>query len=232
MKLDSSILELINLAVETAKLLSIEEVIIDNNGIRALHPDQVAVLLLKTELELPFTAMGINRLPIFQQRLSVVKDVKDLNITAETDKEGNVRSLKFSNKALSLSYRCANQNTIKAPKNVAENYFREVTFTNEAYDMLIKGQNAMKAELLTLISDKDGVRFELMDSNGDVFSYIFTDKVELTNRDSSEMFVFKYPIKIFLPVLKQNANSVLAIGEKGVLKVVVNGIDIMILPRK
>lgn len=232
MKLENDILSLINLAVETSKLLSIEELIIDKLGIRALNPDRTAVLLLKTELPLPFESLSINRLTAFQQRLSIIKDVNDININAETDKDNNVRSLKFSNKNLSVSYRCANPNTISAPKNVSENFFRQVSFTNEAYDMLVKGQNAMKAEIFTLISDEHGVRFEIMDSNNDIFSYNFTNKVELSNSESSETFVFRYPIKIFLPVLKQNTNSILSIGEKGVLKMTVNDLDVMILPKK
>lgn len=232
MKLEKNILDLIMLAVDTSKLLNIEEIIIDKSGIRAIHPERIALILFKADLsnDLPFDSIGINRLPTFIQRLSIIKDIKDISAEFESDNNNNVKSIKFHNKKLSISYRCANPMTIKAPKNIKDVFTKEVNFTEEAFNMLSKGFSAMKSEVFTLISDNSGVRFELMDSNNDVFTYQFSEEIE--NKNDDVKFVHKYPIKIFLPILKQNTNSTLYIGEQGVLKIIINGLDLIILPKK
>lgn len=232
MKIEKEILNLILLATETAKLLSIEDIIIDKNGIRALHPDRTSLILFKQELPLPFESIGINRLNILQQRLNVIKDFNDINIDAQVDGENNVKILKFSNKNLSVSYRCANSKTISAPKNVNENFFREVSFTKDAFEMLSKANSAMKSEFFSLISNENGVSFELVDSNNDVFSYVFSTKIDIMDKEFSETFVYKYDIKEFLPILKHNPNTKVQIGEKGILKLLVNGLDVLIVPKK
>lgn len=231
MKLTEDVLEIIILAVNTAKLIDIEEVIIDKSGIRALHPDRIAVLLFKYDLSdfLPFESIGINRLSTFIQRISIIKDIQNINVDCEVDNNNNAKSLKFYNEKLSISYKCANISTIKAPKNVMEVFNTEVHFTEESFNILSKAFNIMKSETFTLINDKNGIRFELTDSNNDIFSYNFSNIVK---NDNNSVFAHKYPIKIFLPILKQNPDSLLQIGEKGVLKVNVKNIDIMILPKK
>lgn len=234
MRLDENIFNLITTAVDTARVLSIEDIIIDKTGIRALHPERISVILFNGDLQLPFESIGLNRLPVFQQRVNIVKDMENITIDAELDNDQDVRSLKFKGKGLTVSYRCAKKETISAPKSLSENFFRQVMFSEEAMTMLSKGQNAMKADVFTLISDDKGVRFEILDSNSDVFTYQFADKIDLKNVDTSQTFVYRYPIKVFLPILKYAGHSAtdLQIGEKGVLKMVINGLDVMILPRK
>jgi len=230
MKLEKEIIDLILISVETAKLLGLEELIIDKHGIRGLHPDRQSLLLHKIELPLPFNAIGINRLHTLKGRLNIIKGMDNVSLNADIS-DNIVRKLYFSTKKLKVEYRCSNPKNIETPKNINENFFREVEFTEEAYMMLMKAQSVMKVIDFTMISDKDGVRFELFDENNDVFSYNFTNNIELLSEKGDNTFVFRYPIKVFLPILKQNPNTKIQIGEHGVLQLNINELTSMIVPK-
>jgi hypothetical protein len=105
-----------------------------------------------------------------------------------------------------------------------------IQLTPQAVYMLQKGQAAMGADVVSLVCNQEGVTFEFVDVNSDKFSHTFTDNV--TKLDgAADSFTYKYPIKILLPLFKHDAEAVFQIGRKGMLNIVVNTLNIFVLPQ-
>ena len=85
--------------------------------------------------------------------------------------------------------------------------------------------------MVNIISNKKGVSFELVDINSDIFSYTFTNKVENLTDDSDTNFAHRYPIKTLLPLFKQNSEGTFTIGQKGILSISVQGLNLFVLPQ-
>ena len=87
-----------------------------------------------------------------------------------------------------------------------------------------KGQTAMGADTVSVISNADGVAFELRDINNDVMSHTFTE-------GEHPNFAHRYPVKTLLAMFKSNAEGDFEIGKKGMLKFPVNGLDVYVIPQ-
>ena len=74
-------------------------------------------------------------------------------------------------------------------------------------------------------------QFEIVDVNNDIFSYTFTDKVETLTDDTDTNFANRYPIKTLLPLFKQNPEGYFEIGQKGILSISVQGLNLFVLPQ-
>ena len=134
-------------------------------------------------------------------------------------------------KGIKIDYRCANPVTIQAPKQVNDTLKYSVPLNAEAVMMLQKGQSAMSAETVTIVSNNKGVAFEIVDINNDTFSYTFTNDVETLTDDDDPNFAHRYPVKTLIPLFKQNFDQTFSIGQKGILSISVNGLNLFVLPQ-
>ena len=231
MKLDKNTISYIQTVVETAKLVGIDSLIIEPNLVRAIDDNNTVVINQNKEVpEMPFGSIGMNRLDIFTARYDIAKTQDGFTIEAEVDDGSQfVRAIIMKAKGMKIDYRCANPMAIKAPKQVNDVLKYRVVLTTEAVVNLQKAQSAMKAEIVTIISD-GGVSFELADLNNDVFKYTFADKVEVLT-DGNGKFVHRYPVKTLLPLFKQNATGHFEIGAKGIAAFQLNGLKVFVLPQ-
>lgn len=232
MKLDNDVITLIKSAVKTAHLVGIEQMIIEQGRIRAVDINKT-VLLCHTENipELPFETLGLSRLNIFSSRLSILETRDKMSIDARLrDGTNVVHSLQITGEGTKVDFACANPEKIEAPKGIGEEYLYRIALTPEAVMMMSKAQSAMDTDLVTIISNENGVSFEMVDSTNDIFSFKFTDDVTVLQGDL-DTFVYRYPIKTLLSLFKQDTEASFDIGQHGVLRYNVNGLNVMVFPK-
>lgn len=247
MKVDAQSLAYIQNVVKTAQLVKINNIIIEPNKVRAIDDDKTVVMFQDADVpEMPFDSIGLNRIDVFMNRFDIAKAMDKFeleaimpaveNVTVPTDKATPkfARALVMTAKGTRIDYRCANPGTIQAPKVINDTVKFEIEMNPEAVVLMTKGQSAMTAEDVALISDEDGVRFEMTDINGDAFTYKFADKVKLIDKKADGKdtnFTHKYPLKVILPLLKVSSTSPIQITSRGMAKIVVNGLDMYVIQR-
>jgi len=232
MKISQDIIDFIETVVKTGQSVNIDNVIIESDMVRAIDDARTVVLYQSTDVpELPFGSIGLNRIGVFLSRLDIAKNRDDFTldvIVGEGDEYA--RSILMRGTGTKIDYRCANPATIQAPRQINDKLAFRVNLNTEAVDLLNRGAVAMGSETVAVIGD-DGVSFELTDVNGDVFKHTFTANIEFLTENPNDTFSHKYPVKTLLSLFKQNPNGYFEIGEKGILSITVNGLDIYVLPQ-
>lgn len=238
MKLKTELLSFIKNTVKTAQLVGIENVIIETNKIRAIDEAKTVVLFQESNVpELPFPALGLTRIGIFSSRLALVENQDNFSVTVNlNDAETQVISLAMKGGSTKVDYRCANIAAIQAPKQVHDTLKYRVQLNPEAVMLLQKAQAAMPQqgtiEVVTILSNKDGVFFELADVTSDVFSVMVANKADILIAGETESkFVYRYPLKTILALFKQEPEGTFSVGQKGILNIIVNDINVFVLPQ-
>lgn len=238
MKVDQKSLAFIQNVVETANLVKIDSIIIDPTRVRGLDEKRSVLMFHETDVAaLPFGSVGLNRLSTFTSRFEVAKTCDNLEITAvvETGQDDSTfaRALTMKAKGIKIDYRCANPATIQLPKALNDTFKYKVALNAEAVLMLQKGQTAMEAEEVSIIGTEDDVSFEMSDVNSDKLSYTFGGSATVVGGEDGELPVFthKYPVKILTALFKKNPEANIFIGARGMLKIAVNNLTMIVLPR-
>lgn len=233
MKLNSQLITYIKNVVRTAASVGIDGIIIEQSVVRAMDGDKTVVICQTDNIPvLPFSSIGINRISVFTDRLSLVENREGFEvIPQQSERDDQVISLNMKASGVKVDYRCANIAGIQAPKQINDVMKFRVPLNAEAVALLARGQTAMGADTVTILSNSSGVAFELVDTNSDVFSNIFTTNAEMVGDTTSVDFVNRYPVKTLLALFKQNPEGCFYIGQKGILKITVNDLDVFVLPR-
>lgn len=237
MKVDNETLAYIENVVATAHLLSIDNIIIEPDRVRALDEDSTVILLhTKGVPVLPFGSIGLNRIDIFSSRYAIAKSVDNFEIVATVDGPDDakfVRALTMKAKGIKIDYRCANPAAIRAPKGLNDAPKFRARMHPEAVLHMHKGASAMESDELTMIGAVDSVSFEMIDINGDKLTFKFGDGVDniLANDKSEPKFSYRYPIKLLQTLFKANPDGYFYVTSRGMLNVAINGLDVFVLPR-
>ncbi len=233
MQISVETIEYLERVVRTARNVGIEDLIVEEDKIRGIDEGRTVTMFHTQNIpDLPFTAIGLSNIGNFLSRLDIVKGQKGFDVTAEIhETEGYVKSLLFAAKGVKVDFRCASPKTILAPKNVSDTMSALVPLDPDAVVLLAKAVGAMKAERMTIISNDEGVTFELYDVNSDKFTHTFDSNVEKLGSDGDTRFVHSYSVKVVLPLFKQNSDSNFAIGQKGLMNIDMDGFDLYILPQ-
>jgi hypothetical protein len=232
MKIDTDTLNFIQKVVQTAGMVDIDNIIIDDESARGLSENNTVVLLEKEIPPLSVGAIGLNRTDVFEQRLEVVQGMDGFAITAVTDDEkGFVRSLTMKAKGTKIDYRCANPTAIRAPRVINDVMIARIQLSSEAVDLLKKGAAAMGSDDVSITSNKDGVSFALVDVNSDTFDHAFAEKAEQLDKESEAYFTNKYPVKTLLALFKHDSSNTFNVGKKGTLLVKINDLGVYVLPK-
>jgi hypothetical protein len=226
MRLDTDSLNYIKNVVETGQMIGIDNVIIESGQVRAINDEKSVVLFQEENVpDLGFN-VGLNRVGVFLNRLEVARTQENFSVSIKTDDSGEfARSFTMTGTGFKVDYRCANPKTISAPKKINDELLHEIDLTAQAVYMLQKGQTAMGADVVSLICNGEGITFQFVDGNDDKFSHTFTTE------GSNDSFTYKYPIKILLPLFKHDVENSFKIGRKGMLNIVVNNLNIFVLPQ-
>jgi hypothetical protein len=237
MKLTSDLIEFIENVVKTGQSVNIENAIIDaeTGSVRGIDEDRSVVLFQNENVPtFPVGSIGLSRVGIFLNRLGIVKGREGFAVNAvSVDMDGVefVKALQMSSNDTKIDYRCANPDTIKAPKQINDTIIYRVQYNTEAVDVLQKGQAAMGTDSVSVVGSDGGVAFELQDASEDIMSHTFAPESISLGESSNGSFVHKYPVKTLLALFKQNPDGSFEIGEKGILRIAVNGLNIYVLPQ-
>lgn len=239
MQVDKPTLAYIENVVATAKLLGIDNIIIEPDRVRAMDDDTSVVLLQTDNVPvMPFGSLGLNRLSLFSSRYEIAKNADKFELVADVAGTDTpvpyVRALTMKGKGIKIDYRCANPAAIRAPKAFANDALKyRARMHPEAVVYMMKGSSAMDADEVSLIGAKDSISFEITDINSDKMSYVFGDVVDnvLPNDSSEPKFVHRYPIKLLQTLFKPNSDSYFYITSRGMLKIAINGLDVYVLAR-
>lgn len=232
MKLSSDIISKISTITSTAQLVGINSVVIDNELIRGVD-DQKQVLVFHSEdLNLPFGTIALNQLPVFASRLEIAQSAENFEVDAEVDGDF-AKSLVMKGKKIKVDFRCANPAVIKVPKQIQDTMRWSVDVAAADVATLAKAASAMGSDVITIAADGETAKFEMTDLNRDTFTLDISGSVTLEKGVKGELkFSNKYPAKILLILLKKTGgNCVFKIGQGGMLNIVVNGINLFILPQ-
>ena len=232
MKISPEQINFIEKVVKTGQSINIDNVIIEPGMVRAIDDARTVVLYQNTDVpEMPFGSIGLNRINVFLSRLEIAKDRDDFTVEVIVrDEDEFARSVIMKGAGTKIDYRCANPTTIQAPRQINDNLVYRIQLNAEAVSLLQRGHSAMGSETVSIIGDEN-VSFELTDINNDVFKQTLTDEIEFLNEDASDTFSHRYPVKTLLSLFKQNPDGYFEIGEKGILSITVNGLDIYVLPQ-
>lgn len=237
MKLSSESLSFIQRVVNTADLVKIDSIIIEPKVVRAIDDNHtVFILQTKNVPTLEFGSIGLNRTNVFTSRFELGKTMTDFAVEATVegkDEAMYVRALTMKAKGIKVDYRCANPNLIKAPKQLHDTLAYQVQIDPEVVLMMQKGQAAMSADEVTFIGNSSGVLFEMSDINADKMNYQFANAaVRLDDEDDTPIaFIHAYALKTLLPLFKINPTGSFSLTTQGILKIVINDLDVYVMPR-
>ena len=243
MKLDANTISYINDVVKTAQLIGCEDIMIEPGRVRGIDEARTVVILQTKDVpDMPFGSIGLNRLSVFMSRyeiarvqdnftIEVAEDVAKIKQDDDTMLDMPIaRSLTMRGKGTKIEYRCANPGLMRAPRVIKDELKARVQLTGDAVLLLQKGQAAMGADTVTIISN-DGVSFEFTDVNNDVFKHTFADEAEDLLGDGDTKFAHRYPSKTLLALFKHTPTGTFSVGEAGTLWLEINGLNIIVLPQ-
>lgn len=232
MKLTQDHIDFIEKVVKTGQSINIDNVIIEPGMVRAIDDARTVVLYQNKDVpDMPFGSIGLNRISVLLSRLEIAKTQDNFTIDVLIgDDEEYARSITMKGTGTKIDYRCANPTTIQAPRQINDNLVYRIQLNAEAVSLMQKGQVAMGSETITFIGNDD-ISFELTDVNSDVFKHTFAPDIEFLDEEAAESFTHRYPVKTLLALFKQNPDGYFDIGEKGMLSITVNGLDIYVLPQ-
>lgn len=232
MKLEAATIEYINSVVKTAQLIGIDNIIIEPDTVRAIDEAKTVVILQTKDVpDMPFGSIGLNRIGVFQSRYDIARVQDKFTMEAVIDDDNEfARALTMKGKGVKIDYRCANPTTITAPKVINDAAKNRVQLTGDAVLLLQKGQAAMGADTVTIISN-EGVSFEFVDVNNDVFKHTFADDAEPLTDDEDTKFAHRYPAKTLLALFKHNPTGTFDVGNAGTLSLEINGLNVTVLPQ-
>lgn len=238
MKVDQHSLAYIQNVVNTAELVKISNIIVEPGKVRAIDEDRTVVLFQDKDVpDMPFGSIGLNRIDVFSSRFNIAKSFDGFEIDATVEDSNPeapfARALTMKGKKMKVDYRCANPATIQAPKVLNDTLKHRVRMSPEAVLLMQKGASAMGSDEITLIGTKDGVTMEISDINSDKLAFSFADVVENIVEGDGEPanFIHKYPIKTVTTLFKTNPDGYFYLTSRGMLKIVVNNLDVLVIPR-
>jgi len=234
MKLTNEEIEYLEATAKTAMLFQIDTLLIDEDGCRGI--DDARTVYIRQDVDdipdLTFGAICLTRIPLFLSRLEIAKTQDNFHVDATLHDDGWVQSLTFKGKGTKIEYRGGNPIKTKVHKTLNDERATSVQLNAEVVRLMKKGQSAMGAELVTLISN-DEVSFEFIDVNKDVFSYTFPDKAQSLTAADVTKFAHKYPIKLVLTLFNLDPDGMFTVGGRvGTLCVNVHGMDVYVIPQK
>lgn len=238
MKLSTATLDFIRKVVSTAEIVKIDSIIIEPNRVRAIDDSHTVFICHVDDVpEMEFGSIGLNRIGVFNSRFDIGKTLKDFSVEAvvegsDPDKK-YARSLIMKATGVTVEYRCARPDLLRAPKAVNDVETYVIQANPEAIMMLQKGQSAMSTDDVTFVGSDEGVVFEMTDINADKMTYQFADAVHrIDDEDEASIsFSHSYPLKTILPLLKSDATGFFTLTSQGILKVMVNGLSVYVMPR-
>lgn len=241
MRLSKETLEYIQKVVNAASLVKIDSIIIEPGCVRAIDEDHTVFILHKDDVPtMEFGSIGLNRTNVFTSRFELGRTMSDFSVEAVIEGVNTptafARALVMKAKGIKVDYRCANPTLIKAPRQLADTISYQVQLDPEVVLMMQKGQSAMSTDEIKFVGttqddESVSVSFEMSDINADKMSYQFANTAIRLDDDAPVGFSHTYALKTLLPLFKINPTGHFSLTTQGILKIVINGLDVYVMPR-
>jgi hypothetical protein len=237
MQLSKETIDLISKVTRVAKILNIEGLIFDQECVRGHHQQEGSMIIHRDNLpKFEFASLGISRVPTLISRLALLGD----NYTVEaqekdkTQTEKVVTKLILANKKTEVEFKCGDPAMMqKAPKNLKDPQFFAFKVDNDTVTTLAKAQSALRGETISLTGSKNGVIAKLSDVEGDMMNHIVSEDLDILPDADKDKFYFSYKNKLLIALLKEAMDSEtvqIIITKRGMLRISVNGINVIIAP--
>lgn len=242
MKLEKSVIDYMTNIVNTANAIGIEDVVLDDTSVLGSAPNNVVAIIHKRDteenpVELPFSKVGLARIPLLVSRLNVLKSVDQFAMDVVVDEEEKfVRMIKLSAKNYaSAEYRCANCDTINKSSKVNDVPRFEIKVSSslltELNKIMVGWSNKGNRDIVMITGTEDGVYLEKTDSARDKVSFLFDTQARAVNeKDEVENFSFKYLGGVLKDILSVSPNMEVRIGKRGTLFFNINGLNAVMAP--
>ena len=234
MNVDATSLAYVQSVLRTASIVKIGNIVIAPNLVKGADDTKTVIIYQTTGIPaMPFGSIGINRADVFSSRVEIAKTAENFSIDAvmhTSTEQPFVRALTMKGKGIKIDYRCANPQVIPAPKFFNEVVTHSMKITPEAISLMQRGQAAMSTDEISFIGNDTGISFEMSDVNNDALVYQIDDHIVSATGDAPN-FSHKYPIKTVYSLFKANTDGFFHVTSRGLLKVVVNSLDIYVLAR-
>lgn len=228
MQLQKETITHIQKAVKTAKLLGIDTICIEEGLVRAMSDDRSVLIVDANDVELPFEALGVSRIPQFIERYNITSEGENFTMSLD-ESDAFVKSVVLKCKGTKIDYKCSNPSNIVAPRKLVDVMTYGIDITDESIQMLKRSVAAMGADELTIVSNDDGVSIEMNDVNNDIFKHELNTIAAILDGESTS-FAFRYPAKLLISLL-QNSTNHIEIAKKGSLKLNINGFDTFVIQK-
>lgn len=238
-KLSKTSVKLLKDAINTASILGMEKLVIDQHSIRGESLENSTLMLLKfpEDMELEFGAMAITRVQELVSRMRILGSDGDIIPEFKTRDSGDqfVFRLKFKRGRTSVEFKCADPAYVKAPKAFNDPDSYRFSVVPEDVEILLSAKAVMQTERITFIGKDDGsVSVTASASEGDKMVHEIDSEFERLN-DANDSFTYSYKTKILFPVLKGLLSSsgeeeTITISRRGIIKVYINDIPAFIFP--
>lgn len=238
MQLSKETIKVIQEAVKTARILKLDSIAVEAEQIRALNANHTIMVCEKEVPEMEFSGLGIGRVNILQSRLAMMEGEDDFKIEATLLPNGVVRQIDISGGGAAFEYRCANPQSIKAPRNMKVPDAWTFTINEKTLNMLSKACSSVSSNDVTIRSNSKGEMLMTItdESTNDKFTQRFDAEVEtMEDEDGDLAFEFRYQIETFLIALKSSGsdkagNINVTLTRVGGIKTVLNNITVYIIP--
>ena len=230
MKLEPKLIEHIGNVVKTSKIVGIDGLKLEPDFIGGLADDNTTFITQLEDIpDMPFDAMCIRNLNVFQSRFEIARKQDKFEMSVDITDDGFVRSILMKGKGTKIDFRCSTPNQVKAPKGFNSPLINRVKLTGETVMLLQQAIASMGSDVVTIISN-NGVSFEIVDVNNDVFKHNFEFEIESLDDENNTNFAYRYPAKKLLGLFKINPTATFDVSDTGRLCINVNGFDVTILP--
>lgn len=235
MRLPQKEVEYVANVVSHAKMIGIDNVIIESGSIRGIDTNKTMLILHNKNVpDFSFGSACFNRLSVLKSRLELAQDT--IQMDADVEQEGQpgsfVRTLKIKSGALKVDYRCANPATVRIPKSINDPIAYTLRMTPDATAMLLKGGAAMETTEVLICNRSGSIHLEISDINGDILTFDIKGTAHTTNGDEPPDFTYKYPIKLLHTFFKTSPNASFTLTKQGFLYVEISGITTILIPLK
>lgn len=213
-------------AVNAAKLVGAEGLKFNDEGIFA-SDDAISFMMIQPHsLDIDFDMLAMADIPGFANRVALFKDGVDVNEMVDKG-TGAVRSLSFKAGRTKVEYKCCIPKLVQVPRSVKDTFVAEVQMDEESTTIIQQALNVMRGEEVYFMCGEGEVTVEISAINNDIFKHILPNQIE--SKQDNTRFIYKYPAKKLLPLLRKNPTGVLKFGERGTVNIEVDGFNFYIL---
>jgi len=227
-------------AIDCARLVGIEELLLTGSGIFGINSP--ACIIHKEEIEAfstVFDALGISRVKTLFPRMNVMKDLSDYTVTVETSElEGStvvdslILKATSGGSPITTKFRCMTPDKIKNRQSVNDAPIYSISYPPEIVDLLSTMSGTMAEGKEIAISYREGVvSFALSDHTSDSFTQQLDEDAMSLLSDTDQPFTHKYPKAQLLSILKKSTDNRFEISSRGLLSSVVFRITTYLSPK-